>query len=194
MIRSWQGIQAIGAASQPVFGTTTTAAVKFAVDRYTGTNTPGTTTPAILIAVTSSTGFQVDDRVQVGPKTNFTAANRGNLDHGTVASIPDSTHITVQGLLQNHASGDYVVLDESASFVLVLPVATAAVMYLGTDETVAAGDASVFDVLAKLSGAGAEATYWHQSLPTGRADSYQTSQYWIAGTAADTFVARFHQM
>lgn len=193
MIRAFAGIQAIGAASQPVFGTTTTAAVKFAVDRYTGTNTPGTTTPAILIAVTSSTGFQVDDRVQVGPKANFTAANRGNLDHGTVASIPDSTHITVQGLLQNHASGDYVVLDEPASFVLVLPVSTAHPLYLGTDETVAANDPSVFDVIAMNSSTTAEPTYWHTSPPNSLGDSYQTSQYWIAGTAADTFVARFHQ-
>src|ERR1700742_299716 len=98
MIRPYLGVQTVGAASQPVFGTTLTAASTFSVDRFKGGNRPGTTTPPITLVVTSSVGFNVGDRVQVGPKGNFTTANRGSLDHGTVASIVDATHITAQGL------------------------------------------------------------------------------------------------
>lgn len=194
MIRPFAGVQTVGAASMPVFGTTLTAAATYSVDRYTGTNRPGTTTPAISLTVGSTAGFNEGDSVQVGPKTNFTAANRAKLDQGTVASIVDGTHMMVQGLTQNHAAtGEYVVLAEVASAVYVIPVSTANPLYLGLDETVASNDTSVFDVISKDSATTSQPTYWHVSPPTGLGDSYDTSQYWIAGTAADTFVARFHQ-
>lgn len=194
MIRPFGGITTIGSASVPVFGTTLGAATTPAVDRFTGTNKPGTTTPAITLTVGSSVGFIVNDRVQVGLKANFTTANRALLDHGVVAGIIDSTHISVQGLTQAHAaSGEFVVLDESASAVYVIPVDTANPIYLGTDETVAANDLYVFDVISKDSSTTSQPTYWHVAPPTGLGDSYQTSQYWLAGTSGDTFVARFHQ-
>lgn len=190
-IRPYGGVQAIGAASQPVFGTTLTAATTPSTDVFTGTNSPGTSPPPITLTVASSVGLKVDDRVLVGPKANFTPANAKSLDQGTIASIVDATHITVQGLLQAHASGDFLVLNETASFVQVLPVAAAAVIYLGNASTVAAADSSVFDVIAPVTGA--QPTYWHQSFTTGLGNSYMTSEYWIAGTATQTFVARFTQ-
>jgi hypothetical protein len=193
MIRSFKGVQAIGAASQPVFGTTLAAAATYSVDRYTGTNRPGTTTPPIPIVVGSTVGFKQNDNILVGLKENFTTANRALLDQGTIASIVDGTHMTVIGLTQNHAAtGEYVVLDEVASYVQVQGVSLAGDAYLGTDSTVASNDPYVFDVLPILTPP-AEQTYWHVSPTTGKADSYQTSQYWIAGTASDTFLARFHQ-
>jgi hypothetical protein len=193
MIRPFAGVQAVAAASQPVFGTTLTAAITPSVDKFTGTNRPGTSPPPIQITVTSTAGFVQNDRIAVGPKTNFTAANRSKLDLGTITSVVDTTHLLVQGLTQAHASTDYVVLSEMCSAVYVVPVSTTAIIYLGTDETVGAADASVFDVIAKVSATTAEPTYWHSSPPTGRADSYDTTQYWLLGTAADTFVARFQQ-
>lgn len=194
MIRPFAGIQTIAAASTPVFGTTiTTAATTIAVDRYTGTNKPGTTTPAVTVNVTSSAGFLVNDRVQIGPKANFTTANRALLDHGVIASIVSATQITVQGLLQVHAVGEFCVLDEPASHVRILPVNTTAQLFLGTDSTVSSTDASVFDVIAQIAST-AEPTYWHDSFPTDNSDSYFTSQYWISGTAGNTFVARFTQV
>jgi len=192
MIRPFAGVQTVAAASQPVFGTTLTAATVSPAQTTAG-NRPPASAPAQTIAVTSTAGFVQNDRVLVGPKASFTAALRSTLDEGTVTAIVDSTHMKVVGLTQNHASTDYVVLDEPASFVEVLPVSTLGPLYLGTDSTVAAADASVFDVIAKVSATTAEPTYWHTSPTNGRSDAYQTSQYWLLGTAADTFVARFHQ-
>lgn len=193
MIRPFGGVTAIAAASQPVFGTTLTAAIVPSVDQHTGTNGPGTSAPPITIVVTSTAGFLQNDRIAVGPKTNFTAANKSKLDLGTITAVVDGTHLKVQGLTQAHLSTDYVVLSEMAAAVYVVPVSTTSLIYLGTDETVGAADASVFDVIAKVSATTAEPTYWHISPPTGRADSYDTTQYWLLGTAADTFVARFQQ-
>lgn len=193
MIRAFAGVQTISGTAQPVFGTALTAASKTPAQPTAG-NTPPATAPAQTLAVTSTSGFRVDDRVLVGPTANFTYVNAYLLDQGTVVGIVDATHLKVVGLTQNHAaSGEWVVLNEVASFVSVVPVAAAAFMYLGTDSTVAANDPQVFDVIGKLGGTAVEPTYWSVSPTTGKADSYQTMQYWINGTAADTFVARFHQ-
>lgn len=193
MIRPFQGVQSIGSAPQPVFGTALTAASKYSVDPSTGSNRPGSTTPPITLVVASTVGFNQNDPILVGPTNHFTTANRALLDQGRIASIVDATHMTVINLTQNHAAtGEWVVLADEASYVQVQGISISADAYLGTDSTVAAGDHYVFDVLPILTPP-AEQTYWHQSLPTGRADSYDTSQYWIAGAAADTFLARFHQ-
>lgn len=190
MIRPYGGVQTIGGSSQPVFGTTLSAASTASVDRFTGTNRPGTTTPPITLTVASTVGMVQDDHVAVGPKASFTTALRGTLDHGVIASIVDATHITVQGLTQNHASGEYVVLDEVASLVQVTPVGNTGIIYLGTDSTVSPTDGSVFDAIP----IGASVlTYWHLSPTTDNSDSYQTSQYWVDGTSDDKFVARFQQ-
>ena len=183
MIRSFAGVQTVAAASMPVFGTTLAAATTFAVDRYTGTNRPGTTTPAITVQVASTLGFFVNDRVQIGPKANFTRANFLLLDNGTVTGIVDATHLLVQGLTQNHASGEYLVLNECASLLTILPVSMASA-YLGTASTVGATDSSTY--------AGPDPSKF--SFPTTLADSYMTSAFWLLGTPGDTFVARFDQV
>lgn len=191
MIRPYGGVTTIGGSSQPVFGTTLSAASTASVDRFTGTNRPGTTTPPITLTVASTVGLLQNDQILVGPKANFTAANRNLLDQGLIASIVDATHITVQGLKQNHASGEFVVLDEDASLVQITPVAISAISYIGTDSTVSSTDPSVFDVLQIFSAGSSALTYWHLAPTTATSDSYQTSQYWISGSG--TFVARFQQ-
>jgi len=187
-IRTFQGIQTVASASQPVFGTTLTAAVTFSVDRYTGTNRPGTTTAPVAVPVTSSVGMKVGDRVAVGPKANFTTANRGLLDQGTIASIVSPTSITVTGLMQNHVSGEYIVLCETSDHVQIVPVTLSGAIYLGTDSTINASDSSMF--------AGGPPQYWQDSNPTtGTGQAYQTDQYWLFGsTPGDTFIARFDQI
>lgn len=194
MIRPFKGIQAMGSAAMPVFGTTLAAAVVPSFDQHTGTNKPGTSPPPVTIVVGSTVGFNQGDSIQVGLTANFTTANRGLLDHGVIAAIVDATHMKVTGLLQTHAAtGEWVVLDEVASFVQITPVATAADFYIGTDSTVAVADPYVFDVIGAVATT-VEPVYSHISPTTGRADSYQTSQYWINGASAATFVARFHQL
>ncbi len=185
-IREFQGVQTVGAASQPVFGTTLTAASIFATDRFTGTNRPGTTTPPVPLVVASTLGMNVGDRVLIGLKANFTRANYNLLDQGTVASIADATHLTVQGLTQNHAVGEYLVLNECASKVDVIPVSINAAMYLGKSSTVSPTDSSVF--------AGGSPQYWANNPTTATGDSYQTSEFWIYGAAGDTFIGRFDQI
>lgn len=181
------GLETVGAASQPVFGTTLTAASKFSVDPYKGTNRPGTTTPPIAVVVTSTQGMLVGDRVAVGPKGNFTAANRKLLDQGTIAAISSSTVMTVQGLTQNHAIGEYLVLCETSDHVNVIPVTQVGSIYLGTDSTISATDASMF--------AGGPPQYWFDNPPTGSSQAYQTDQYWLFGTTpGDTFIGRFDQI
>lgn len=185
-IREFQGVQTIGAASQPVFGTTLTAASIFATDKHTGTNRPGTTTPPVPVVVASTLGMNVGDRVLVGPKANFTRTNANLLDQGTIASVVDGTHLTVQGLTQNHASGEYLLLNECSSMVSVLPVTLSAAMYLGKSSTVSSTDSSVF--------AGGSPQSWANNPTTATGDSYQTSEFWISGTAGDTFIGRFDQI
>jgi hypothetical protein len=188
-IRPYQGIQTVASSTvaQPLFGTTLTAASKFSVDRFTGSNSPGMTTPPIAMTVASSAGMQVGDRVLVGLLANFTKANRLLLDQGTVASIVDGTHITVQGLLKNHASGEYVVLNETASYIQLIPVTIAGQFLVGTDSSTSLTDPSVY--------AAGTATYWNPLVqPTATGCTYQTCEAWLLGTAADTFVASFYQV
>lgn len=187
-IRPFAGIQTVaGGSAQPVFGTKLTAASNYSIDRFTGTNRIGTSTPPIQIEVDSSAGFQVGDRVLVGPAANFTQANRILLDQGTVASIVSATAITVQGLVQNHAIGEYLVLNETASFMRLIPISVAASFYVGTDSTASSTDSSVY--------ATGTPTYWSPLvLPTATGCTYQTCEAWLLGTAADTFVASFYQV
>jgi hypothetical protein len=185
-IRPFGGVQTVGAASQPVFGTTLTAAVVTPAQATAGNKFPATA-PAVTIAVTSTAGFVQNDRVLVGPKANFTVANRALLDTGTVSAVVDGTHLKVVGLTQNHASTDYVVLCEVCDHVAVIPVTNAGAIYLGTDSTVSSTDTSVF--------AGGSPQYWATDNPTlGKGQGYQTDQYWLFGaTPGDTFIARFDQ-
>lgn len=185
-IRPFGGVQTVGAASQPVFGTTLTAAVTTPAQATAG-NKPPASAPAQTIPVTSTAGFVQNDRILVGPKTNFTAANRGKLDSGTIAAVVDATHLSVIGLAQNHASTDYVVLCETCDHVNVIPVTLNGAIYLGTDSTVNATDSSVF--------AGGPPQYWYDNPTTGSSQGYQTDQYWLYGsTPGDTFIARLDQI
>lgn len=182
-IRPFAGVQTIGAASQPVFGTTMNGAGVMTMDPHTLRTNPASQASSTVLPLTSTKGFRVGDRVLVGPKANFVF--QGSLDQGTVDAVVAGTSITVLGLLIAHASGEYVVLNEDAMTVSITSGTMAGVYYLGTDSTVSSTDASVF--AAKNPGS-------DYNSPPGIADTQKTAEYWIFGTAADTFTASFNQV
>lgn len=183
-IRTFAGVQAIGAASQPVFGTTMNGDGILTPDPHTLKTGPASQASSTKIPVVSTKGFRVGDRVLVAPKANFVF--QGSRDQGTVDLVdPGGAFLIVLGLLIPHATGEYVVLNEDAMTVRVQPVAMAVGYYLGTDSTVAAADQSVFSV--------GSPGQIYDSPPT-IADTLKTSEFWISGTAADTFVASYMQV
>ncbi len=184
------GIQAIGAASQPVFGTTLNGAGVLTPDPFAFPPTTGpSANPSIsILTVVAVTGLRTGDRVAVAPKTTFVLG--GVPDTGTILAIDISNKkLTVQGLLNAHASGDYVVLDNAAAGVWVIPVALTGVAYLGQYETVAVGDASTFDRLPIYNGTGVP--YVHSIVSGSQFSPLNLVEYWIQGTNTDTFLARW---
>ena len=198
-IRPFGGVQSIGASAAPVFGTTLTAAFTPRPDPFSGNLNPGSNQTQGQLAVTSTTGFNVGDRILVGAAAAFNPGLATTLaDLGVIKQVVSGTVLLVQGLLNAHAANEYVVLNEEVAHVAIAPVGGTAgnLMYIGNAPTVAAGDASVFDVLTvpATGASGVGPNYIHNSPAVGGAQPYQTVTYWIAGTAADKFVARFTQV
>lgn len=191
-IRTFAGIQTVGAASQPVFGTTISAFASFVLDQQSGKVGPGNNDTISYLTLTSGLGFMKGDRVAVGVKAKFvTPAVVGDLDMGTIIAINNSTGVCqIQGLLKQHIVGDYVVLADAAQAVYIIPRVTTGLLYVGTDSSVAAGDPSVFDVIPVYSGTGA-VPYYHLSEGGVNVNLYNLNQYWVAGTSSDTFYARY---
>ena len=183
------GVQTIGAASQPVFGTTLSAASTLMPDMFSGGTGPASQPSISKLTLTSVKGFIPGLRIAVAPKNHFIAPPGGYQDCGTILSIAGSV-LTVQGLTAAHPSGDYVVICEVAADVEIIPVVTSGPIYVGTYSTVSATDSSVFDVIPQLAG---DLTYWHQSRSGVGANQYGTNEFWVFGTQNDTFVARFSQ-
>jgi hypothetical protein len=198
VIRSF-GIQAIASsgASQPLFGTTLAAAGALSPDQFSGNTAPGSNQSLSYLPVNSSVGFRPGDHVAVGPKSYFvvptygSTPNYGLLDTGIIKEIlsgsPDDT-IVVQGLQNAHASGEYLVLNEPANIVKIIPRITTGILYIGNEETVSSTDRSVIDAIPIYGGTGA-VPYFHESKVGSGANPFQTVEYWLRGTAADTFLA-----
>jgi hypothetical protein len=103
--------------------------------------------------------------------------------------------MVVQGVQLSHAaSGEWVVLNEDAGSVHIRPVVTTAAVYIGNASTIAAGDPSLMDVLPINAAAGTGPVYWFDATAMGLSQPYQTAQFWMNGTAADTVLARFSQI
>lgn len=198
-IRAFAGIQSIAVTGtgQPVFGTTLSAAVTPPPDPFSNNLNPGSNETQVEIAVGSTTGFRVGDQVAIGPASAFAIGGATSLaDVGTIKQIMDGTHLLVQGLVKSHALGEYCVLDEIVGNVHIVPVSGTAndALYIGSAPTVALADASVFDVIWIAATAGTAPPYAHDSESIGGSQPLTTSSYWIAGTAADKFCARFTQV
>jgi hypothetical protein len=197
-LRAFFGVTALSGSAQPVFGTTLSAAVVPLPDQFSGNNGPASNQTQVTVTVTSTKGFIAGDRAQIGPGNSFnpglsTAAQMALVCNVTIKSITDATHMVVQGMHYGHASGEFFVLNEDAGSVHIRPVVTTAAVYIGSASTVAAGDPSVLDVLPIVA-AGAGPTYAFDATAMGLSQPYQTAQFWMVGTAADTVVSRFSQI
>lgn len=196
-MRPFAGVQALAGTAQPVFGTAITAAVTPPPDQFSGNLNPGSNETQVSVAVTSTKGFRAGDRVAVGPAAAFNpglVAVGSVPDQGMIKEIVDATHLLIQGLKKSHAAaGEWVVLNNEVGNVHIRPVVTAAASYIGNASTVAAADQSVMDVLPIVA-AGAGPTYVFDAESIGISQPFQLSEFWINGTAADTFVARFTEV
>jgi len=194
MIRAFGGIQTVGAAAQPVFGTTITAVGGFAPDQFTGKIGPGNNDVISSYTVNSVIGFLKGDRVVLGTGSKFvTPAVIGDLGNGTIIGIDTTNKIlTIQGLVKQFAVNDFVVLAEVAQAVYITPRITTGLTYIGTDETVASTDPSVFDVIPIFAGTGVPYVGRYESGMNG--NPFNLNQFWLKGTNTDTFFARFQQV
>lgn len=198
VIRSF-GIQTIASsgASQSLFGTVLSAADTLSPDQFSGNTKPGSNPSLSYLPVVSSLGFRPGDHVAIGPKADFvvptygSSPNFGSLDTGIIKQVIQGSpndFIVVQNLTVLHASGEYLVLNEPANIVKIVPRITTGLLYIGNEETVSSSDRSVIDVIPIYSGAGA-VPYFHESKVGDRANSFNLVEYWLRGTATDTFIA-----
>lgn len=194
-IRPFYGTQTVSGSVQPVFGTAVTAAVTPPADQFSGQLGPGSNETQTNLTVTSTKGFLPGDRVAVGLTAAFKPGivAAGSIpDQGQVKSITSSTVMVVQGLKNSHAAtGEWCVLNDSASSVHIRPVVTAAAVYIGNASTVSSSDVSLLDILPIVAAAGTAPGYVFDTESAGVAQPVQLSEFWLVGTANDTFLARF---
>lgn len=192
-VRPFGGVTTLAGTAQPIFGTALTAAVTPPNDPYQNNLQPGTNETQCTLVVTTTKGFLAGDRVAVG----LTAAFKPGLvttgaipDQGTIKSITDGTHMVVQGLKNSHAAtGEWVVLNESAGNVHLTPVAITAIAYVGNASTVSSTDQSVIDILPITSGDPSQVLDFES---IGQSQPMQLSAFWILGTG--TYIPRFTQI
>jgi hypothetical protein len=188
---SFAGVQSIASssASQPVFGTSTTAAASPTYDQFAGNRT-GANPSVTTLAVSSTEGFTDGSNILVATTAQLGSANP---NVGRVVGIVSTTSMTVSGLNQSVASGAWVILAEEAESITIKPiVGNSAVIYIGTAQTVSSTDASVIDVLPNPTSSTYSFNFFHAET-TDKGHAYNTSQYWASGTASDKFVANFTQ-
>lgn len=155
--------------AQPVFGTTTSAAVA-----------PGAS--ATTIAVTDSSMFQSGDWAVVD-------AGASSVERVRVQSVPDSTHITVFGLASKHASGVYVAVGKACAQIVVQEVpGNAGDLYIGTSNLNPTGLVGCVTHLVKVASSAAPASW---EIDAHFQNQYDTSEYWIAGTSSDGYLPSF---
>ena len=149
---------------QPLFSTTLTASI------------PGSSSPQ-SIAVTSSVGFKVRDRI--------------NLSSGTVRSedveilaIADSTHITAVAL-KPHTNGDFVSLYFPLSNLYVQTVSgNSGSLFVGNSPLMTAALWLIAE-LTKVT-AGSQPTDFYDAQIFG-ANPGSLIEYWVYGTSTDKY-------
>lgn len=171
-------------AGQPVFGTTTTAAVSPTYDQFAG-NVTGANPSMTTLTVASTSGFYTGDYVLVAASYQFGVANP---NVGQVKNIVSSTSMIVEGLTQSVPNGAYVLLNETAETITVLAKSTnSGSLYIGTAQTISSTDPSLIYIITPSNVTG------YHAETSGRGHAYNTANYWIAGTVSDVFTASFSQ-
>lgn len=184
-LKPFYGVQTVTGAAQPIFGTALTAAVNPPPDQFSGNLGPGSNQTQVEVTVTSTRGFFPGSEVLLGASSAFLLAPTTKADRGVVKSVVSATVLLVQGLQQNHASGEWCLLNEVVGSIRIHVLGTN-ILYLGAASSVDAADESVIDVLPASSEA--------YTISTGTTQPLQTSEFWGFGTAADTFVASYQQV
>lgn len=194
-MRPFAGTQTLSGTVMPVFGTALTAAVTPPPDPFSGDLLPGSNETQCTVVVTSTIGFLPGDVISVGLTASFGLTPTTVPDEGTVKKITDGTHMVIQGLKKSHAAtGEWVVLNVPAGNVHIRPVVTAAAVYIGAASSVSSSDASLLDILPIVAAAGTAPAYVFDAESLGISQPFQTAYFWIVGTSADTFLARFSQI
>jgi len=190
VIRSF-GVQTIASSnvSQPLFGTTLGANGSLAPDQFTGNTKPGSNEALSYIPVSSSKGFRVGDRVAIAPKGNF-AYPYSSIDGGIIKTI--TTHspfdiIIVQGLQNNHVSGEYFVLNQPFANLVIDRQTSLGNIYIGNGSDVSPTSAALFGIIQST------ATEPFRRFSGSQFNPYQTIEFWIYGTGTDTFIASWDE-
>ena len=154
---------------QPLFGTTTTAAVG-------PRGTPGNSLQSI--PVTDSSWFHDGDLIILNPE-NTTVAQRETL--AVIGKPPDSTHIKVQGMQYSHASGVYVQLAISCLSVYVqIKTANTSPLVIGTEYNMVVSTGAKCLVVLYQNAAGQPVNF---SDPIyGAVNGVKSDDYWFDGT------------
>lgn len=174
------GFQTIAATAvaQPVFGTTLTAAINPTPDQYTGRMDPASNRSVGSVAVAQPTMFRKGDRAYLGTQEQIAA---GAGDSAQVIAVVGSV-VTLQGLTRAHASGEFIILSVPCSRVKIMAGPdNVAEMYLGEDYTVSLTSTTLFDLVDPSQ------RFWDTG-PSGDGNVYETTHFWISGTAADTYL------
>lgn len=174
------GVQTLAATPQPVFGTTTTAAVTPTPDQFTGGLTPASNPSQTVVPITQNI-FRKGDRVLIGASNTFSQGSLIAPDGGPVTAINlTASNITVGGLTRPHASGEFVLLALPVTQVVIQNLGL--LMYLGEDNTVGAGSTTLIqEILANTT----------VMVPAGGPaceNAIDTQKLWVTGTAANTFI------
>jgi hypothetical protein len=168
-----------GGTPQPVFGTTTSAAI---------VPNPANN-PLQKIAVADSSWFHDKDWILLDP-ANATVAKREWLQ---VMTVVDSTHLNVIGpngapIQYSHNSGVYVQLAVPClAFYVECKIGNAATIFIGTDSTMVKAT-GVF-VLKQMAASGAGINPSFFSDPDyGLANAMKSDDYWFDGTTGDSIL------
>ena len=180
------GIQTVTGSAQPVFGTALTAAVTPPPDQFSGNLGPGSNQTQAQVTVTSTRGFFPGVEILIGASSDFAPGSATQLaDRAVVKRVVSATVLLVQGLHNSHASGEWCLLNEVVGFIRITSLGTNN-LYLGNAPTVSPTDSSVIDVIPPGSQA--------YTISIGTTQPLQTSEFWLYGTAADTFVPSYAQV
>jgi hypothetical protein len=198
------GIQGIisSTVSQPLFGTTLPANGTLTPDQFVGDpmrwTAPGTNPSLSYFQVVNSIGFRTDDRVAIATAAQFAVMGKAvrtgqkpqQIDAGFIRAITTGSPydiITVQGLVIPHLSGEYFVLNESAANLYVERETSVGNLYFGNGSSVSPTDPSVFGTLQ------ASATGPFIRNSGGQFSPYQTVEWWVYGTAGESFIASWDE-
>lgn len=164
--------------AQPLFGTTTTAAINPTPDRYTSQFDPRSAPSTGSVTVTSIQYFRVGDHCQLGPAGG--PYDSCKITSITVGSSPAGT-IGLQGLTKSHASGEWLILSKAcASFTISFNLTTAT-LYIGEDNTVASTSLTLIGLVPSQA---ATSTYAWQYGQSNIVNCLDTPNIWVIGTGA----------